>query len=176
MIEGLLKISGIFFTGAGAAGLGAAMGRQWRDHRKLLEDLRKMILLLRGEILYQGAPLEEAFEKAGEKTECCLGNLFRKTAERLAERNGETFYNIWKAEVDSLERKIPLSASDRQQLKEFGEHLGYLDRDMQEKTIHLYIQQLDGEISYLKEHQRERSRLCMSLGMAGGFFLIIVLC
>ena len=56
-----------------------------------------------------------------------------------------------------------------------GEHLGYLDVDMQERTLKLYLEQLDLTIDYLRQNQREKCRLYTSLGIMGGMFLVIVM-
>ena len=56
-----------------------------------------------------------------------------------------------------------------------GSNLGYLDLKMQERTILLYLEQLDETIGFLKEHGRERRKLYMSLGVMGGLFLTIAL-
>ena len=68
-----------------------------------------------------------------------------------------------------------LEKEDWGEFKELGEHLGYLDVDMQERTMLLYLEQLDLSIEYLRLHSRERRRLYMSLGAAGGVFLVLIL-
>ena len=47
---------------------------------------------------------------------------------------------------------------------------------MQERTLLLFLEQLDDAILYLKSHQKEKCRLYASLGMMGGMFLVIVMC
>lgn len=59
---------------------------------------------------------------------------------------------------------------------EFGEHLGYLDLEMQEHTVALYLEQLELSIQFYREHEREQSRLYTSLGIMGGLFLSIIMC
>ena len=41
---------------------------QWKEHLKMLEQLKKMVIMLRGEILYTHAPLGEAFGHVGRKS------------------------------------------------------------------------------------------------------------
>ena len=47
--------------------------------------------------------------------------------------------------------------------------------DMQERTLGLYLEQLDISIEYLRTNQREKCRLYTSLGIMGGMFLVIVM-
>ena len=67
---------------------------------------------------------------------------------------------------------LPLTKEDWEQFFALGNNLGYLDLTMQERTILLYLEQLDETIGFLKEHSRERRRLYMSLGVIGGLFSV----
>lgn len=46
---------------------------------------------------------------------------------------------------------------------------------MQERTLLLYLEQLDVQIQLLREHRQERCRLYSSLGIMSGLFLTILL-
>ncbi|MBS6643274.1 MAG: stage III sporulation protein AB [Clostridiaceae bacterium] len=172
----LIKMIGGACVIAASSGLGISMAGQWKKRLELLEQLRKMIFLLKGEILYANAPLEEAFERVGNKSGGVLGTLFTAVSQRIRNQCGEPFFTMWIEEINGMDSRILLSKEDRQSLISFGEHLGYLDCEMQERTILLYLEQLDLTIAYLREHQREKSRLYTSLGIMGGLFLTIVMC
>lgn len=172
----VLKIVGGIFVVIASSGLGFWMASQWKEHLKAVEQLRKMIFLLKGEILYANSPLEEAFYHVGKKAAGVLGDFFLDVSTRLENQHGEPFYTMWKEEIDKLGKNAFLSAQDKQELMGFGEHLGYLDCEMQERTILLYLEQLDLTINYLREHQREKSRLYTSMGVMGGLFLVILMC
>lgn len=170
-----LKLAGGFLVILASSGLGICLARQWNEHLRTMEQLRKMIFLLKGEIVYANAPLDEAFGRTGRKSGGCLGELFVRVAGRMEAQTGELFYEIWKEETDRIPKASGLSQEEREHLKGFGEHLGYLDLAMQERTILLYLEQLDASILYLREHKREKSRLYTSLGIMGGIFLTIIL-
>ena len=135
----LVKLIGGAFVIAASSGLGISMADQWKKHLELLEQLRRMIFLLKGEILYANSPLEEAFERVGKKSGGVMGTFFCSVAERIRNQSGEPFFTMWKEEIEALDRSVPLSGEDRQSLAGFGEHLGYLDSEMQERTILLYL-------------------------------------
>ena len=71
--------------------------------------------------------------------------------------------------------KPSASKSDRQTLETVGEHLRFLDRETQERTLLLYLEQVDTELEVLREHRQERCRLYTSLGVMGGLFLAVIL-
>lgn len=172
----VLKIMGSILVTVSCTALGAWKAGQWKEHRKILEQLKKMILLLKGEILYAHEPLSEAFSHVGQRAEGPPALLFQNVAKRISLQEGELFFQIWKEEIDKQGKEFLLTEKERQELKSFGEHLGYLDLGMQERTISLYLEQLDLAIAFYREHEREQSKLYTSLGVMGGLFLSIIMC
>lgn len=172
----VLKLTGSLMVTCSCGALGMWKARQWKEHLKMLEQLRKMVVLLKGEILYAHAPLGEAFGHVGRKSEGILGGLFLAVEERIGQQQGELFYLIWQDEIEKRKSDMLLSEKERQELTAFGEHLGYLDLEMQGHTISLYLEQLEMSIQFYREHEREQSRLYTSLGIMGGLFLSIIMC
>lgn len=172
----VLKIMGSLLVTCSCGALGLWKAGQWKEHLRMLEQLRKMIVLLRSEILYAHTPLGEAFGHVGKKAEGVLADLFLAVEERIGQQQGELFYIIWREEVEKRKKELLLSDRERQELTAFGEHLGYLDLEMQEHTVALYLEQLEMSIRFYREHEREQSRLYASLGIMGGLFLSIMMC
>lgn len=175
MISFCLKMFGSIFVITGTSGYGLALARGYARHLTELEQLRHMIFLLKGQILYANAPLQEAFEAVGNRTEGALAQLFVRVADRIGQQQGELFSVIWKEEVESLKEEVMLSGEDRQSLVSLGDHLGFLDKEMQERNLLLYLEQLDLRIREMREHKKERCRLYTSLGIMSGLFLAILL-
>ena len=172
----VLKLAGSLLVTCSCGALGLWKAGQWKEHLGMLEQLRKMILLLKGEILYAHSPLEEALEQAGRKSEGVLASFFIQVASRIQDREGEVFFELWKEEIQNHKRNFLFTEKECAELKAFGEHLGYLDLDMQERTIALYLEQLDLSIDYYRSHEQEQTKLFTSLGVMGGLFLSIILC
>lgn len=170
-----MKIVGCILIVTGTSGYGIWLSARYGERLKTLEQLQQMIFLLKGQIIYANAPLEEAFETVGRRTEGAMSTLFSQVAERIREQEGEPFVQIWKEEIGSLGSEPALTEKDRQTLSGMGEQLGFMDRDMQERNLLLYLEQLDLEIQGLREHKQERSRLYTSLGVMSGLFLAILL-
>ena len=53
--------------------------------------------------------------------------------------------------------------------------IGYLDLEMQQKTLALYLEELERAIEQLRREEPEKKRLCWGLGILGGLFLAVVL-
>ena len=166
----------------GCTGLGQHMAQQWRLRLKALELLRQMIYFLKGEIVYGHTALGEALERVGKRCRRAEGErgfkelplFFLSVAERIRRQEGEAFFVIWKEELDKA-CGLPLMEEDLASLQDPGKHLGYLDLDMQERQLLLYLEQLDGQIGYLRMHLKERTKLYTSLGVMGGLFLTVAM-
>lgn len=170
-----LKMAGAAMVVAGTSGYGVWMAGNYQNRLSLLEQLRKMIFLLKGQILYANAPLPEALEAVGERTEGVLSDWMLQVSKRLEEQQGEPFCQIWREEVGRLDADAALAKTDRQSLAALGEHLGFLDCEMQERNLLLYLEQLDLVIGELRSHRQERCRLYTSLGVMSGMFLAVLL-
>lgn len=176
MLRMIIKITGFAMVVIGAGGLGRRQAAVYDKRLGTLEQLRTMLFLLKGQILYANATLEEAFCTVGERTSGVPAEFFLAVAQRIHNQKGEPFFEIWKEEAENRKKDLGLLKKGQYELEKFGEHLGYLNRDMQERTILLYLEQLDLAIGDMREHRREKMRLYTSLGVMGGFFLAILLC
>ena len=89
--------------------------------------------------------------------------------------SGESFFDIWKDEAHGFLETSPLTEREGEQLISFGEHLGYLDREMQERTILLYLEELEEEIEGISREIAQKRRLYTSAGVMAGLFLAVIL-
>lgn len=180
-----MKWVGACLVTLGCTGLGQHMAKEWRLRLRCLEQLRQMIYFLKGEILYGHTALGEALRRVGERCQRAEGEnglnamplFFLSVARRIEQQEGESFSLIWQEELEKRE-KLPffwLKESDLSGLKTLGDHLGYLDLEMQERNLLLYLEQLDGQILFLKQNVKERTKLYTSLGIMGGLFLSLVM-
>lgn len=174
----VIKWAGIGLVLFSGTGWGMWMAWRWRARLEALETLRQMIFGLKGEITYSRAPLEEALERVGRRENGFLGRLFTGAAREIAASREETFSKIWEKQVELI-KKGPqgeiLDEKDIKQLAGLSGRLGYLDVDMQERTLLLYLEQLELSISRLRGEMRERCRLSTALGMMGSLLLVILM-
>ena len=165
----------ILFAGSG---MGVWLAWGYKKRLQTLETLRRMVYCLKGEIVYSHAPLGEAFERIGKREKSVLGELFMQAAERISSRSGETFAKIWEQTIEKMEengKNFFLEKEDKDKLVSLGGQLGYLDAQMQERTLLLYLEQLEYSISGLRSEIREKCRMSTALGVMGSLFLVIVM-
>ena len=100
----------ILFAGSG---MGVWLAWGYKKRLSTLENLRRMIYCLKGEIVYSHAPLEEAFERIGKREKGVLGELFTQTAEKIGCHNGETFSKIWEQTIEEMEKNWKTTVSGK---------------------------------------------------------------
>lgn len=170
-----LKTLGLILVIASCSGIGAEAVHRLRERLRLLETLRRMASHMKGEILYANVPLAEALYRTGKRNKGAAGELFIAIATELEQETGESFEAVWRAKAGKFAAGSVLNKKEQEQLLRFGESLGYLDRDMQEKAILFYLEDLEHSIETLRKEESEKSRLFFGMGILSGLFLAVVL-
>lgn len=171
----VMKVVGCILIVTSSAGMGWYFSSELKNRISDLRELKKIIFLLRGDIRYANTPLPEAVQALSIRHDGKYKKFLNKISEKLNELGGISFCDIWKEAVLKELDNTSLSKKDLVNLGQFGENLGYLDKDMQINTIDLYISQLEDEIKDLSKNVKEKSYLYNSLGVLGGIFITIIM-
>lgn len=171
----LMKIIGCILVIASSTGIGFYFSSEIRSRIDDLKELRKLIGLLRGDIRYASTPLPEAISSIYRRHSGKFQSFFEYVSTRLNEMSGTTFNEIWKAAVEKKLENTSLNRKDKLHLIQFGENLGYLDKEMQINTIDLYLTQLEDELKELSGTVKEKAYLYNTLGILAGIFITIIL-
>ncbi len=139
-----------------------------------LKAFKKNICLLRGDIRYAGTPLPEAMSMIGNRSNDHFKEFFLGLADEYQQMKGETFVEIWRKGTETYLKETYLTVADREQVARLGENLGFMDKEMQIKTIDLYLEQLDLEIEDSQQSVREKTRIYNLLGVLAGVFVTII--
>ena len=140
-----------------------------------IKEIRRMMELLRGEIRYAVTPLGEAFLNISRYGKEPFQTFFRKAAEDMERRDGKTLTVIFKECSAVLQKESGLRETDIQMLIQMGGKLGYLDVEMQMRTIDYYIEELEKACAMAEEEYQGKGKVYRSLGFMGGLFLAVVL-
>ena len=171
----LLKLLGSILIVMATTGIGYSTGRDLKIRLDNLRYIKKLMLMLRGEIKYLKAPLGEAFFNVSKRAEDPFGLFFDKIALEIERLECESFYAIWCKHIDGELSKLKLNKRDCQTLKRVGEHLGYMDKEMQLGMIDLYVEQLEEEIKMTRESIDEKIKVYQCLGVTIGLFAVLII-
>ena len=94
--------------------------------------------------------------------------VINNNVDRIADRCQEMNSFIEKMEENG--KNFFLEKEDKDKLVSLGGQLGYLDTQMQERTLLLYLEQLELSVSRLRGEIREKCRLSTVLGVMGSLF------
>lgn len=154
---------------AACSGLGFSKSRELQRHLDELEELKKLFYLLRSEMQYTKAPFAEIFDKIGRKTEEPYRAWLMSLSKRLNKKGTGTFWEIWSVSINEDLKKSNLKVDELEELTNVGKNLAYME------SFDLYIEQLEYKIKHTREAYQSKKRLCQSMGIMGGVFLVILL-
>lgn len=167
------KLMGCMLVLTAAASGGFYMGFCLEERLRLLLEERRLLLMLEGEIRFIRSSFQEAFLSIGSRAGEPFASFFKETGKRLTGREGE-FSSIWEEETKHLSGSH-LKEADIREFSMLGQQLGYLDAEMQLKTIALYLEGLEQKLKELTGEIGQRKRLYHCLGILGGMMLLLVL-
>lgn len=171
----MTRFLGVILVVTSSTGMGFSYSFHLGRRLEQLRQLQRMALLLRGEISYGNTALTEALASIGRKLEEPFCFFLNQVSSRLREYPDKSFQQVFQEEVKENLKQSALSAKDKEALMQMGAFLGYLDKDMQLGTLDLYLQELAGEIKAAQESIPGKQKVCRSLGIMGGLFLVLLL-
>ena len=190
----MLKLFGAGLTMFSCFAAGCLICAEMKKRIHILEELRRMTVMLSAEIGYANTMLDEAFgsiakrvspplsdflvhvqEKMQKGEEANLGVIFEKQLEKCQVEYFDfyLFHNVCEMKMDL--KGTALKESDLASLRTLGGQLGYLDVAMQKKTLDYYLEQVSDACVQAKKEYREKEKMFRCLGFGAGAFLVILL-
>lgn len=170
-----LKIIGSLFLMFSAASIGFLKAEELNERVKRLQEFKRMIMLLQGELRFHRAALTEAFESVSERVEEPFSAFLKETATKLELRESGGFDEVWNEMSKKLLHGEGFWKEDEQLLEILRSSLGYLDLTMQTETLNLAIIQTEDAIKFAREQQASRGKLYRTMGVSVGALLILLI-
>ncbi|MGN0376519.1 MAG: stage III sporulation protein AB [Suilimivivens sp.] len=171
----MLKLTGAVILLFGAWGFAYSICREQKKQLFLLKDMREMYRLLQSEICYTALPLPEIFKTVSGKLKSPFGEALLSVSESMNMENGEPFAEIWEKEMTDKLMESPLTRTQKRLLFRFPECMGMNESRGQAKILDRYIEELDRMILQLEEEEKSKNKVIMSLGIAAGLLMVIIL-
>lgn len=152
--------------------------RKAEKEKKRLEQgiaLKRMLYLLQGEIRYGFTPLPEAISVIARKTSLEIQPFLLEASRRLSTYEEESFFHVWQESMEEFLTPVILEKNFLGPIQNMGETIGYLDKEMQEKTIGFAIDQLEDEIFQMKDQVIKNCKMYRSLGLSCSLLIVIIL-
>lgn len=168
----MLRLAGCICILLGMGGYGICLAQEYENCLNGRIEIEHLLSCLIGYISYEKASLTEALMnvrgKTGKRTETFVNNLL----DRIRKKEGETIGEIWREESGIFEEIL---GQEKEEFAELMEQSGYLEREMQLRTLERYREKLLEEIRIQKEKREGRLRVYYAAGIMGGLFFCILL-
>ncbi len=167
----LLKIFGCLLIFSGCGGIGFGMGRDYNTRISQLEQVKKMLFLLEGEIKYNNGGIYESMKKLTGISDNIMTGFF----EGVIKDNVATLKEAWQFNIEkSFVADSKLSKEDIAIIEDLGNTIGVTDKETQIKNIDHAMECIDDNIGELKKGKTEKCRLYRTTGIPAGAFLAIL--
>lgn len=171
----MLKVSGALLLLLGAAGFSFSICAEQKKKLILLKSIKEMYRLLQSEICYTALPLPEIFKAVGEKMETPLREALFSVSQSMALENGEDFLQVWEQKMKECLNGTSLAKQQKALLLKLPECMGMNNSTGQAEVLEKYIGELDRLIVQMEEEEKNKNKVIMSLGIAAGLFVVIIL-
>lgn len=155
--------------------MGFWKSRQCAGRIHQLRELMRIVVFLKGEIAFARTTLPEALERISEKTELPFSACLKMIAERMKKCSGEEFSHILERTFRETLENTYLEREDKEEFYQAARNLGYLDKEMQIHLLESYLREQEEKVEMLTEELPGKRKLCRSMGILGGAFLVILL-
>ena len=170
-----IKIFGSIFLLTSATAIGYLKADELKERVRCLKALKRMMILLQGELRFHRATLSEAFENVSERAEKPFNMFLEELAKELENRQYGSFSSVWNELSDKLLNNKGFKKEDKVLLEQLGNSLGYLDLTMQTENLNLAILQTDDAIMNAKEQLEIKGKLYQTMGVTAGAFLSLLI-
>lgn len=170
-----IKLIGSLCVIVAASGYGYSRGLEYKKRVETLDELRRIIWEIQGEIAYTRAPLEEICLRVQRRVKEPYKSWLFSLAGKLERKGNSVLGTLWKEAAKEHLDKLVLSEEDRDELMSMGEQMGYLDIRMQEEVFVRYGRNLEEKGRKLEAELEEKRKLCGCLGVMGGMALSLLL-
>lgn len=171
----LIRVLGIVVVLLASCGLGFRISYELIYRIEDLQQIKRVIVMLRGEIKYANAPLNEALSSIAFRVPVPWKDLLMEMTETMEACDGNTFASIFQTMQKKYLDGTSLLPNDRNRLVEFGANLGYLDKEMQIGSIDLYLEDLEEQIKEAGEKVEKNGKLYRIMGMAVGVMILLII-
>ena len=170
----LFKFIGILCVLAGTTGLGISICEEIKGRVQCLKEERTMLELLKNEVKYNNASLEEACKSVSGKLEGIFLNLLLAVEENCVLWSGKRFSDNWVLGVCKIEDKLLMKKEEKEALKKLFGIGGFADVSMQQRIIESAIEELNRSIESAEAEKKNRCKVSLCVCVMSGILCTIV--
>ncbi len=140
----------------------------------MLKGIRSIYENMKYYITYQKASVPEMIRRLAEREKEPFAGTFHGIYEEIR-AGGADFLFVWNKHMKEMLLKTPLRGQEKKMLLDFPTCLGFMEENAQARALDELLREVTIKIEELEGEQRSKNKMIMSLGMAGGIVISILL-
>lgn len=170
----MLRLAGCILVISGCAGFAGSLCRDENMRLKLLKQIRSIYENLKYYIAYQKAAVPEALRRIAGKGQEPFAPVFEEIYQKTYEE-GENFPLVWKRYMEKAMEGTPLTKAEKKLVLDFPACLGFMEEQAQAGALDEVIREVNLHIEELEKGKKDKNKVIMSLGVAVGVLVSILL-
>ena len=150
--------------------IGKSIAKKYGNRLKELEEMKTALNIFKSKINYTYSPIPEIFEELSVKIKGNIGNIFKKSREKM---ENSTASVAWEEAIEEVSSN--LNKDDKYTLKTLSKLLGQTDLEGQKSQIDITQKFLEEQIKEANEQKQKHEKLYSKLGTTIGLEIVIVL-
>lgn len=170
-----MRLIGAVLIFSGCTGLGLWYREQLLGRIKMLRTMVAVLEMLMSEIRYGKSTLPECCREIATRVEEPFRGTLWQIGRDCQNESGVVFQEVFIKRMTETFEKTPLKREDRKIFLAPFYGQGFLDGQMQLRSIEQSLVQIKDTIRIQNEEQREKCRMAVGLGVMSGLLLIIIM-
>ena len=170
----MLQLTGCVLIIAGCAGIAAVICRDYNSRLDTLMVIRDIYEEFKYYISYQKLTVPETLLRLSEKERMLFSGEFYEIYETVHNGAGN-FPETWESQIGKALAHTTLNEKEKKLLLNFPSCLGYMEGGGQTGALEELQRQTVNCIEELSMEQKNKNKMVMSLGIAGGVLVSILL-
>jgi stage III sporulation protein AB len=141
----------------------------------ILEELKKVGLIYRANIRHTRADVIDVFYEIYYRVSEDIGEFIKCIIDKINLKEDTNISVIWSESVQSNLCKYGLSDEELRVIDKFGDLLGSYDVEMQVENASVYIEEMEDRIKERNRSMVQNCKLCRSVSVVTGIFIVILI-
>ena len=171
----MIRLAGGLMVIGAATLFGFRAADALEEEYRQIQDIRRVMHMLQGEIRYARSFLSEAFLLIADTQQEPYASWLTCLQEKMDLRTEGSFPGIWEETAREHLGGLALKEEEKKRLYDLGQYLGTADVKMQISHLQMYVEHLEGRMEEMQRTMQTQKKLYRVLGMSGGILLAILL-
>lgn len=154
--------------------MGFYMVDRMKRHIRELEQVKKQLMFMEGEIRVGFRPVKDIFAQLEQKSEGNWKSFYAFVQKNMEREKQWSLDQIWLEGIKETLKTSLLNQNEKRAWRELGENLGYLDKEMQITLLNICEEHFEEYRLQAEDYLKGNAKIYQTLGIMGGIFLTII--